>query len=123
MYTMTTRGDHGVFAFDYQQITSKENRTTVLPGRPSPTITRESKITVAGELRPRRLTPREVERCFGFADDYTLVPVGRKVAKDAPRYKALGNSMAVPVLSWIGRRMLQVDELVRRVSLAGEVRR
>lgn len=44
-------------------------------------------------------------------------------AKDAPRYHALGNSMAVPVLSWIGRRLMTVDELVgRRGSLAGEVK-
>lgn len=113
MYTLTTRGDHGVFAFDYQQLTSMENRTTVMPDRPTPTITRESKMTVAGSLRPRRLTPREVERCFGFADDYTRVPVGRKIAKDAPRYKALGNSMAVPVLAWLGRRMQTVENLVR----------
>jgi site-specific DNA-cytosine methylase len=119
MYTHTTRGDHAVFAFDYKQLTSMENRSTVDPARPSPTITKNSRVTVAGGLRPRRLTPREVERCFGFADDYTLVPVGRQPAKDAPRYEALGNSMAVPVLSWIGRRLTAVDELVaRRGSLA-----
>lgn len=119
----TTRGDHAVFAFDYQQLTSMENRATVEPGRPSPTISSTGRMSVAGGLRPRRLTPREVERCFGFADDYTLVPVGKRrptQAKDSPRYKALGNSMAVPVLAWIGRRLQVVDELVRgRGSLAG----
>lgn len=104
-----------VFAFDYQQLTSMENRATVEPGRPSPTISRTSRVSVAGGLRPRRLTPREVERCFGFADDYTLVPVGKRggPAKDSPRYKALGNSMAVPVLSWLGRRMLVVEDILK----------
>lgn len=122
MYTMTTRGDHAVFAFDYQQLTSMENRAVVEPGRPSPTISSTGKMSVAGGMHPRRLTPREVERCFGFADDYTLVPVGKRgrPAKDSPRYKALGNSMAVPVLAWIGRRLQVVDELLRGGSLAAE---
>lgn len=52
----------------------------------------------------RRLTPRECERLQGFPDDYTLVPYRGKPAKDGPRYKALGNSMAVPVMRWIGER-------------------
>lgn len=105
-----------VYAFDYQQLTSMENRSVIEPGRPSPTISRTSRVSVAGGLRPRRLTPREVERCFGFEDDYTLVPVGkkRKPAKDSPRYKALGNSMAVPVVAWLGRRMLAVEDILRR---------
>lgn len=113
MYTMTTRGDHAVFAFDYQQLTSMENRSTVEPGRPTPTISSAGRVSVAGGLRPRRLTPREVERCFGLADDYTLVPTGKRKrpAKDSPRYRALGNSMAVPVLSWIGRRLLAVEKI------------
>jgi DNA (cytosine-5)-methyltransferase 1 len=53
----------------------------------------------------RRLTPRECERLQGFPDDYTLVPFRGKPAKDGPRYKALGNSMAVPVMRWIGERI------------------
>jgi DNA (cytosine-5)-methyltransferase 1 len=53
----------------------------------------------------RRLTPRECERLQGFPDDFTLVPVRGKPAADGPRYKALGNSMAVPVMSWIGKRI------------------
>jgi len=51
----------------------------------------------------RRLTPRECERLQGFPDDYTAVPYRKKPAADGPRYKALGNSMAVPVMNWIGR--------------------
>lgn len=53
----------------------------------------------------RRLTPRECERLQGFPDDYTLVPHRGKPAADGPRYKALGNSMPVPVMNWIGRRI------------------
>jgi DNA (cytosine-5)-methyltransferase 1 len=53
----------------------------------------------------RRLTPRECERLQGFPDDYTLVTYRGKPACDGPRYQALGNSMAVPVMRWIGERI------------------
>jgi DNA (cytosine-5)-methyltransferase 1 len=59
----------------------------------------------------RRLTPRECERLQGFPDDYTLVEYRKKPAADGPRYRALGNSMAVPVMRWIGQRIKMVDEL------------
>jgi DNA (cytosine-5)-methyltransferase 1 len=57
----------------------------------------------------RRLTPRECERLQGFPDDYTLVPHRNKPAADGPRYKSLGNSMAVPVMRWIGERIQHVE--------------
>jgi DNA (cytosine-5)-methyltransferase 1 len=60
-------------------------------------------------LKVRRLTPRECERLQGFPDDYTLISARGKPAADGPRYRALGNSMAVPVMHWIGRRMQMVD--------------
>jgi DNA (cytosine-5)-methyltransferase 1 len=60
----------------------------------------------------RRLTPRECERLQGFPDDYTLVDHRKKPAADGPRYKALGNSMAVPVMQWIGKRIQLVDDLL-----------
>lgn len=56
----------------------------------------------------RRLTPRECERLQGFPDDYTLIPFKGKMASDAPRYKALGNSWPVPVVQWIGRRIMEI---------------
>lgn len=59
----------------------------------------------------RRLTPRECERLQGFPDDYTLVPHRGKPMADGPRYKALGNSMAVPVMAWIGQRIVAVEAL------------
>ncbi|EAV0793120.1 Dam family site-specific DNA-(adenine-N6)-methyltransferase [Salmonella enterica subsp. enterica serovar Poona] len=95
---------------------------------------------VIQSLAVRRLTPRECERLQGFPDDHTLVPYGRRItpekmdrdfakylmrsgrltfeeccgrAADGPRYKAIGNSMAVPVMRWIGERIaaaLPVEE-------------
>jgi DNA (cytosine-5)-methyltransferase 1 len=62
----------------------------------------------------RRLTPRECERLQGFPDDYTLVEYRGKLAADGPRYRALGNSMAVPVMRWIGQRIAAVHEIVSR---------
>jgi DNA (cytosine-5)-methyltransferase 1 len=61
-------------------------------------------------MRVRRLTPRECERLQGFPDDYTLIDYKGKPAKDGPRYKALGNSMAVPVMRWLGERIAAVDQ-------------
>ncbi|OMQ41041.1 DNA cytosine methyltransferase [Pseudomonas putida] len=58
----------------------------------------------------RRLLPRECERLQGMPDDYTLIPWRGKPANecpDGPRYKAIGNSKAVPCVRWIGRRILK----------------
>jgi DNA (cytosine-5)-methyltransferase 1 len=60
----------------------------------------------------RRLTPRECERLQGFPDDYTAVIYRGKPAADGPRYKALGNSMAVPVMRWLLERLRQVDQII-----------
>jgi len=92
---------------------------------------------VAGSIA-RRLTPRECERLQGFPDDYTLIPLSKgqrraveaemadyyrrtsqemsdddlkRLAADGPRYKALGNSFAVPVVRWIGERIQAVEAL------------
>jgi len=64
----------------------------------------------------RRLTPRECERLQGFPDDYSLVPYRGKPASDGPRFKALGNSMAVPVMRWIGERIALVEKLTQQES-------
>jgi DNA (cytosine-5)-methyltransferase 1 len=66
----------------------------------------------------RRLTPRECERLQGFPDDYTLIPWRRGMSADGPRYKALGNSMAVPVMAWIGRRIEAVENIITRSEAA-----
>ena len=57
----------------------------------------------------RRLTPRECERLQGFSDDWTLIPYRKGESSDSNRYRALGNSMAVPVMRWIGARIARVD--------------
>ncbi|AGK46213.1 DNA (cytosine-5-)-methyltransferase family protein [Burkholderia thailandensis MSMB121] len=59
----------------------------------------------------RRLTPMECERLQGFPDRYTAIQFNGKPAKDSPRYKALGNSMAVNVMRWIGSRIELVESL------------
>ena len=46
---------------------------------------------------------------LGMPDDYTLIPYRGNPAADGPRYRAIGNSMAVPVMRWIGRRIQMVD--------------
>ena len=68
---------------------------------------------LAPAMAVRRLTPRECERLQGFPDSWTLIPWRGKPADqcpDGPRYTALGNSMATPVMRWIGRR---IDEKLR----------
>jgi DNA (cytosine-5)-methyltransferase 1 len=60
---------------------------------------------IALPMTVRRLTPRECERLQGFPDDYTAITYRGKPAADGPRYRALGNSMAVPVVRWIGERI------------------
>jgi DNA (cytosine-5)-methyltransferase 1 len=57
-------------------------------------------------MQVRRLTPLECERLQGFPDGYTDIPG----ASDSARYKALGNSMAVPVMHWIGKRIQELPD-------------
>jgi DNA (cytosine-5)-methyltransferase 1 len=64
-------------------------------------------------MQVRRLTPMECERLQGFPDGYTDIRPRGKDTPDGPRYKALGNSMAVPVMRWIGERVNLVDSLKR----------
>jgi DNA (cytosine-5)-methyltransferase 1 len=66
-------------------------------------------LAFTGTLAVRRLTPRECERLQGMPDDYTLIPYRGKPAADGPRYRAIGNSMAVPVMRWIGWRIQLAD--------------
>lgn len=59
----------------------------------------------------RQLMPVECERLQGLPDGYTLVPFRGKPAADGPRYRVIGNSMATPVLRWIGQRIQTVDSI------------
>jgi DNA (cytosine-5)-methyltransferase 1 len=76
-------------------------------GRGTPLVSQTSGMQV------RRLTPVECERLQGFPDGYTDIRPRGKDTPDGPRYKALGNSMAVPVMRWIGERVNLVDSLKR----------
>lgn len=67
----------------------------------------------------RRLTPVECERLQGFPDNYTQIPWRNKPPEncpDGPRYKAMGNSMAVPVMRWIGERIKMVEEITNTAA-------
>ena len=73
------------------------------------TLTATDRHAVTDNYRVRRLTPVECERLQGFPDDYTRIAWRNKKLEscpDGPRYKAIGNSMAVPVMRWIGQRIV-----------------
>jgi DNA (cytosine-5)-methyltransferase 1 len=77
----------------------------------SGTLTQSQSPGVLQNMAVRRLTPTECERLQGFPDGYTNIPWrGKPESPDAPRYKAMGNSMAVPVMSWIGKRIQMVED-------------
>ncbi len=142
----------GAVAFDLAQITSAANRTRAEPDLPASTLSKDSRMhvagvtihgtdktanaasmtDVAGSLRTkppgsvenssttaalhgsavRRLTPEECEALQGFPRGYTDIPWrGKPNAPDGPRYKALGNSMAVPCMAWIFQRIDAVEAL------------
>jgi site-specific DNA-cytosine methylase len=62
------------------------------------------------DMAVRRLTPIECERLQGFPDGYTNIPWrGKDESPDGQRYKAMGNSMAVPCMKWIGKRIQEID--------------
>ena len=66
-------------------------------------------LGIATSMAVRRLTCMECERLQGFPDGYTDIQPKGKATPDGPRYKALGNSMAVPVMAWIGKRIQEVE--------------
>ena len=107
--TVISRGPHAV-AYDTTNITSPTNGSNPKPGDPVFTL-------ASGQHPPlltphvRRLTPIECERLQGFPDNYTDIRLNDKQTPDGPRYKAMGNSMAVPVMRWIGERIQQVEEI------------
>jgi DNA (cytosine-5)-methyltransferase 1 len=83
-------------------------------GDPAYTLQAAHSHAVASNLSVRRLTPTECERLQGFPDGFTQIPWRNKPAEncpDGPRYKALGNSMAVPVMRWIGERIQAVEAI------------
>ena len=86
-------------------------------GLVTPALGTNMSVGILRESELRRLTPREWERLQGFPDDWTLVPYrGGNPARNEPRYRAVGNSMAVPVMRWIGQRIAAVDYQEQQLS-------
>jgi len=107
-YTLTAGDRHAVaFGIDHDLNAAKELMGPLIRG---PQGTPRNAISQGAQVR--RLTPTECERLQGFPDDYTRIPYRNKDAEncpDGPRYKAMGNSMAVPVMRWIGERIQMVE--------------
>jgi DNA (cytosine-5)-methyltransferase 1 len=90
-------------------------RTVGENNEPSFALTKAHSHAVGTNMAIRRLTPKECERLQGFPDDWTKIPYRNKPADqcpDGPRYKACGNSMAVPVMRWIGERIQKIENLL-----------
>jgi DNA (cytosine-5)-methyltransferase 1 len=80
------------------------------------TLEARSEVQAVAHSAVRRLTPRECERLQGFPDDYTEILRSGKTAADGPRYKALGNSMAVNVMRWLGERVASVENIQKEAA-------
>jgi DNA (cytosine-5)-methyltransferase 1 len=109
-FTVATHQDQNIaqpLPFDTTQLTCPSNYSSPKPGDPChPLAAGAHTPAVATSMQVRRLTPVECERLQGFPDNHTNIPWRKKAeAPDGPRYKALGNSMAVPVMRWIGERI------------------
>ena len=102
-FTITERGRDGQRNLEYRQDGTANAILTPNGGRGGMGVG-----AIATRWAVRRLTPTECERLQGFPDGYTAIARGNKSADqcpDSPRYKALGNSMAVPVMRWIFERV------------------
>jgi len=97
-YTLDATGLQGVVA-----PTLTTNNSSRSPQ--SSEVTQQINAVYQSSMAVRRLTPTECERLQGFPDGYTDIMPNGKQTPDGPRYKALGNSMAVPVMKWIGERI------------------
>jgi len=104
-FTISTHQDQHIFAESGNDIAfgwqNSSKQGSSCSDKITPTLDKSKTPAIMQKSAVRRLTPRECERLQGFPDDYTAIPK----AADGPRYKALGNSMAVPVMAWIGKRI------------------
>jgi site-specific DNA-cytosine methylase len=101
-YTLDATGLQGVAVDTYNFSIQGNVASTMTADMGGPT---HSGPKVMHNMAVRRLTPTECERLQGFPDGYTDIKPNGKQTPDGPRYKALGNSMAVPVMRWIGERI------------------
>jgi DNA (cytosine-5)-methyltransferase 1 len=113
MYTLNATGVHGVAQPLPFGVSEKPDVGHCLRSGASKADKHESTTYVAQAMAVRRLTPVECERLQGFPDRYTDIQSKGKATPDGPRYKALGNSMAVPVMAWIGKRIQEVDAICK----------
>ncbi len=108
-YTLAIRGRGDGHQLEYRQDGTANAVLTPNGGRAGIGVG-----AIATEWAVRRLTPTECERLQGFPDNFTNVPWGKKdTSPDGPRYKALGNSMAVNAMRWIGRRIQMVEKITK----------
>jgi hypothetical protein len=105
-YTLTKGHSHAV-AFPWQSALDPIGNPVDLSG----TLVKNQTMACMTAMQVRRLTPVECERLQGFPDNYTDIKSKGKPTPDGPRYKALGNSMAVPVMAWIGKRIQEVEAI------------
>lgn len=84
------------------------------PGDPMFTLQAGAQHGVGHNMQVRRLTPRECEKLQGLPPDWTAITYRGKPAAAGPRYKSIGNSMAVPCIAWIGDRIRAVNEIVKK---------
>jgi DNA (cytosine-5)-methyltransferase 1 len=116
-YTVEARTEVQAVAFAWQQ-GGDHTTSLALEVERTPTIQRSQSLAVHQGWAVRRLTPRECERLQGFPDDFTNVPYRGKQAADGPRYKALGNSMAVNAMRWIGQRIDIMEKILQQREAA-----
>lgn len=98
------------------KIAAREGGSSRFSVEKSPTLRShagDNQPAIAQGYAVRRLTPVECERLQGFPDDWTAISYRGKPAADGPRYKAIGNSMAVPVMRWIGERIDAIDKATK----------
>jgi DNA (cytosine-5)-methyltransferase 1 len=107
-HTLTAACVHGVAVDVYNQAIDGDTAATLTEACGG---SNTSGPKVMKDMAVRRLTPVECERLQGFPDNYTNI---KDKTPDGSRYKALGNSMAVPVMAWIGKRIKEVDELSKQ---------
>ena len=110
-YTLQAAHGHAVIAFGAQMSAAQGDSVST---EITPTLDKSKTPAVAQASAVRRLSPVECERLQGFPDNYTQIPYRNKLPEncpDGPRYKAMGNSMAVPVMRWLGERIKMVDAL------------
>lgn len=114
-------GGQVAVAFDTTQITSRENRSNPQPGDPCHPLASGAHPPAITGVAVRRLTPMECERLQGMPDNHTRISWRGKPAEecpDGPRYKAIGNSWAVPKFRYVGERIDMADRVLRQEAVA-----